>query len=988
MIKILAPLKVISTGLSLILAVPQALASLDEEITFSEPEQSLRETLISLGRHSDISIIFPSRLVQGYRAQQFEGTHSAREILQQLLEGTQLCFEEINSSVIAIIPAAPRTASPQTHGDIEEISVIDRAVTGSHIRRNDYQGSSPVDIISSPEINASGSQTLGDFLKYIPAVSGNSTSTAISNGGDGTATVTLRGLPANNTLVLLNGKRIANSGLSSDAVDLNSISPSSVERIEILKDGASAIYGSDAIAGVVNIILKDEYDGLLLEQYYGETGQGDTETTTTNLMWGKVFSRGSFIINATHYEQNGLFSRDRALSANADSRARGGADLRSSATPISRITFPDDTSFTLSGEPSKPAEPSKIADGTIPDSYRLATDEDLFNFSDFTSSISPSSRQSIYAAATYQLPNEALFRSEIGYAKNSATITLAPTPLFTAFEDIDIVVAADNIYNPFGVDFKDIRRRVMELGPREQHNESETRRVSFSLDGFWGQLHWNFSTHWSRTDSKEKLTNLLDGQHTQRALGPSGKCQGLHIDGCTPLNLFGPAGSITEEQLDYIQATSLQEGFSKLYGYSVHFESELMESDSGPWVWAAGFDYRREEVQLLLNNRTADDIFIGGGTFDPTIGSRNIYEAYSELQIPVLKQKPGVHSLYLEIAARHSVYSDYNDSTTPKIGIRYRPIPDLLLRATYSKGFRTPSLAELHKGGSQTQAFLNDPCTSADNVGTLPGCSQLADDTRNQFLTVFGGDTELSPEKSYSHTIGLVWSPIKQPGLMLSLDYLNIRQTNVIDANAQFIINQNARSQLFNDRVFRDENGNITEVLATFLNIGSREVRGIDVTMKYQWSYQQHNLAATFNAFHLQKFEDQAGPSTEPVNLAGTFSDEASEGNGALPDWKLNTGLHWTYGNFSAGYTVNYISELKETVPQSDKHRRIRSWITHDFQITYSLHPQKDFQLSFGADNLWDKAPPFAASAFNDNFDARTHDLKGRFWYARLTQSF
>ncbi len=967
-----------------ILNFPHAGASLDDIAEFHQASKPLREALIDLGKSTDISIIFPTYLLRGYKAPNLEGKCSTRDALKHLLEDTDLSFKEINTRVVAItlkkIEVAPHKSLPI----IEEVSVLGRSVTGSRIPRTDLLGSSPVDVISAPELRLAGSQTLGEFLKFIPAVSGNSTSTAVSNSGDGTATVTLRGLPANNTLVLLNGKRIAHNGLAGDSVDLNSISPAAVERIEIVKDGASAIYGSDAIAGVVNIILKNKFQGLQLEQYYGETSHNDLETTTTSLLWGKTFENASLFLSATHFEQNGLFSRDRELSASADTRFLGGADLRSSATPASRIVIPKESILILNKDAG-----GNYLPGTSRDHYRLATKEDLYNYLSETSSVSPSKRQSLYAKGTYQWSEDTKVTTELGYASTSAEITLAPTPLFTAFEDIPLSVAADNIYNPFDVEITDIRRRVLELGPRQQKNDADAFRFSFTLDGYTKGFHWDITGHWSKTKATEDFINVLNATRTRRALGPNADCQGIDIDGCEPLNLFGPPGSITSTQLDYVRESSHSYGFSQTYGYSFNLNAELAELKNGPLLFAAGVDIRRDAVKVLLEGYNADNTFIGGGVFDPTFGSRHIYEAYSELQIPLIEQISGIYSLYLDLAARHSIYSDFGKSTTPKIGLRYRPIADILIRATYSEGFRAPSLAELHKGGSQTQAVLNDPCTIGENVGALPGCQQQSDTTRTQYLTIFGGDVNLEPEESSNSTFGLVWSPSFDPGLLFSIDYFKIIQTNVVDASAQFIVNQNAYHGLYGDRVERDKNGNIAKVLATFINIGEREVSGLDMTLKYQWQQLNSNFIATLNASHLRTFYDQIDPSTASSDLAGTFIDSASEGNGALPAWKLNSGIHWSQGNIEASYTINYISSLKEVIPLTNNAmRRIHSWITHDIQISYITQYLNGFRFTLGADNLWDQAPPYAASSLNDNFDARTYDLKGRFWYARVSQTF
>ncbi|MGH1372234.1 MAG: TonB-dependent receptor [Cellvibrionaceae bacterium] len=949
-----------------------AATPLDQTKSLSISQQPLSSSLISLGKANGVSIIFPSHLVNHCIAQPLEGTLSTRQALDSLLEQTNLTYREISPRVIAIIPKPDAPLAHDTDDlSFEEMMVIGRSVTGSRLSRNDLEGSSPVDIISAPELARSGTQSLAEFLKFVPAVSGNSTSTAVSNGGDGTATVTLRGLPANNTLVLVNGQRIAFDGLAGDAVDLNSISPAAVERIEILKDGASAIYGSDAIAGVVNIVMKQDFEGFQVEQYYGESSRGDLETVSTNFLWGTHSERSGMMLSISHHSQNGLFSKDRDISSNADGRDKGGSDQRTSATENSRITL-DDGSVV-------------IYDNGI---FRPATDEDLFNYRDQTSSISPSSRSSLYASGYLLLGDQLKATTELSYSDTKAQITLASVPLYTAFEDIDLPVSADNIYNPLGYEITDIRRRISELAPREQLNESKNYRLNFGLEKLQGDNFLYGNIYWSRSEASEKTTGLLDGQNVQRALGPSDNCQGTMIDGCEPLNLFGPNGSITEKQLAYIATDSQEEGFSQLYGANLHLSAPVSQLSSGPLLFSTGFDLRREEISITTKN-PVNSTQIGGANIGNTAGVRSIREIFFELQAPLAKHRPGIFSLDLELAIRHSYYSDFGGNTSPKIGLRYRPTQDLLIRSTYSEGFRAPSLDELHKGGYQTQAFLDDPCSIVNNVDLLDGCITQSDPTRIQYLTEFSGDEELSPEESQSHTFGFVWTPINKGALSLSLDHFWIRQKNVVDASPQTILNENAKFGSFEDLVERDSSGNLTHLTAPFINIGEREIRGVDLSGTYQWTdFKKGTLSLSLAASYLYEYLNKVSTNSPTEDLSGTYTDAATEGNGSIPEWKLNAGLVWSIDSFELTYNMNFISSLTEKIPQTTQTRTIDSWTTHDVQLSYQMPIQAGLQVTLGVDNIFDEEPPFASAAFNDSFDARTYDLKGRFWYLRLGQSF
>ena len=280
------------------------------EYFFQLRSQPLSQSLIQFSHQSGLAIVFPAPVTRDMQAPEIEGEMEAEEALRRLLAGTELAWRLIDNRIIAVYDGSCEASNnclaneellvqyPLYVPGIEELYVYGNRLTGSLIKRSHLQGSAPLDVISSPDIELSGAQTIGEILRYLPAVSGNSTSTAISNGGDGTATVTLRGLPASSTLVLINGRRVANDGLAGESIDLNSIAPAAVERIEILKDGASPIYGSDAIAGVINIIMKEDFYGLLLEQFAGTSDDGDGETLTTTIQYGTGFRNGSFFVSA------------------------------------------------------------------------------------------------------------------------------------------------------------------------------------------------------------------------------------------------------------------------------------------------------------------------------------------------------------------------------------------------------------------------------------------------------------------------------------------------------------------------------------------------------------------------------------------------------------------------------------------------------------------------------------------------------------------
>ncbi len=947
----------------------------------------LSQALLQVSRQSGLAIVFSDQLTRRLPASPVNGDVALAAALDQLLEPVGLAWTLVDGRIIAITRGecheketspgcrevdALLSRHPLYVPGIEETYVYGSRVTGSRIRRAHYEGSAPVDIITAPDIELSGAQTLGDLLKFVPAVSGNAVSTAISNGGDGTATVTLRGLPASNTLVLINGRRVANNGLAGESVDLNSIPPAAVERIEILKDGASAIYGSDAIAGVVNVIMKRDFHGLLTEAYYGEAAAGDLETSTYTVQYGTGLPHGSLFLSATSYSQDAIFSRDRSVSASADGRLRGGADQRSSATPNARITLP-------SGQ-------QLIHDNGR---YREATPEDLFNYQDYTSAVVPMDRRSLYGNASYDFSEQVTGLVEASYLDTRAGAVLAPTPVFTGFEQDPLIVAADNIYNSFGEELLDVRRRLVELPQRRQIDSSEVMRFSAVMEGLYEDWNWDVGYSWSRSEAQQETRNLVNADNLRRAIGPAAQCQGGEIDGCVPVNVLAGPGSIDAEQVDYIVATGKVRGHSTLSNITLNVSNEGLDLPIGSTDMAFGLEFRQESTSKKPSALLASVGTIGATNFEATAGSRKITELYAETIVNAWNSADGDASLNLEGAVRFSDYSDFGGDINPRLGLRLQLSPSVLVRASYADGFRAPSLNELYQGATEDQAFITDPCTQPNNIGRLPGCTLPADPTRNQFLTVTGGNPELAPETSSSYGAGLVITPLPTPGLTLSADAFSIDQRKVVSSSAQYIVDQNARFGRFDERVQRDALGNLQLVDAVNLNVGRRKVEGADLSLMYKLpSRHWGQLSIASNATWIARYEAQLDSAAPAVDFAGTFIDPASEGLGGIPEWKGQISVQWARQRWRGNYELHYISNLRERIPGTQSERSIAAWAVHDIQLSYMFDVLDGLRFTVGLDNALDESAPFAASSFLDNIDGRSHELKGRFWYTKLSQRF
>ncbi len=949
------------------------------------PRNSLHSSLIALGKQTQSSIIFPSSMGNDQNVPEVVGSYTVLQVLDQLIDKRDIEYRIVGPETVVVLPrckvgfdcsAMPweLQRSKRQYPMIEELIVRGKPLTGSRFKQIDGNSFTPTDIITSTEIRLSGAQTLSQLMRYTPEVAGNSASTAVSNGGNGTGSVTLRGLPATNTLVLINGSRSAVNAIDGGSVDLNSIPLAAVDRIEILKDSGSSIYGSDAIAGVVNVILRKNFDGVLLDSFFGASSVGDNQTARYDILASGKVGGVELLAIASHYDQAGFYSRDREISRTADGRLQGGIDQRSSATENARILVGDQFVTLADG----------LVNGNSPADFRNATDGDLFDYSAYTSSLVPADRDSLFLSGSLTELNSLESTFELGYVKNTTHITFAPAPVFTAFEEQPISIYADNVFNPFAEKIVDARIRLVGLGPRVQTNESETFRFNSKLMGALRDGEWQASFNWSQNKAVEQWSNLVDAANLALGLGDSSAC--ASIDGCVAINFFGSPQTIGNEQLDYIRGNALNRGRSTLASVNLDISQIARISSVENIEFAAGLEIRRETFATQADQRVEENQLIGGA-FGSSRGDRSSTEFYLESLVPLISGENSVAESVLEanISLRATEYSDFGSEANPKLAMRYRPNGDWIFRGSISQGFRAPSLFELNQTESISQAFLIDPCSISNNIGLLPGCDVQTDPLRVQYLTVTGGNPELRPEISKNVSFGFIYTPPGLRNFTFELDAYRIVVDDIIGASGQFFLDQNAADLSFGDRIVRDESSEVVKILATNENLGSREISGFDADISWRvFIAKWGSLGIDLSGSHVNSYQFQRGRNAEVQELAGTFLDEAAEGSGALPNWKTRLNLIWQFGRWEVAMSSFRVSSILETVNGQGSQRASGAWSREDAQISYHFNAGES-RITLGVDNILNETPPFLASAFNDNFDPRTYDSTGRFFYARFS---
>ncbi len=881
----------------------------------------------------------------------------------------------LGSSVFAASVQAQTSASSADEPMVfEEVSVV-----GSRIKRQDEVSNSPVFTLSGDDLNATGLVSMGEMLQELPGVGFSLNSNGSGGVSHGTSSINLRNLGANRALVLVNGHRwVAGSGTRGfrDFVDLNTIPQSIVGRVEVLKDGATAIYGADAIAGVINIHTK-KMDGFEVNAYGGSTSRGDGESMSFDLTWGQTFDRGSVLVSAMYTDQQEIYTEDRELTREPlNSWSTTNPSGRYTGTPLGGVLT------TIAGR-----------DGTSVDDFRPYVDPaDRTNIYDHTYVTGPLRRYAIWGQAEYQITEGIHATAEILYNNRRSDQLFSPiTPRVRGGEGY--VLPADHPFNPFGEETGsslNLTRQLDELGQRVNLQNVETWRFAAGLDGeFSNGWSWEVFYSYGKNDSTFDSLNQINMEHLALGLGSNDACAA--VSDCVPINYFGP---LTEAMTDYLRYDAHDEHGTRQHDLTANITGDLFEMPAGTVGFAGGFEYRRESA---FDN---PDYFVGASPVlnsyrttssaprEASSGSYDLYEFYTELNVPLLKDMPLVHDLNIDAAVRYSHYSTFGDTTNTKFGIGWRPVEDLLIRATFAEGFRAPSILESTPAERATNLVANDPC-SGGGAG-LVGCAGVPatyEQAGNAVTATVSGNPDLQPETSRNYSVGAVLTPKAVPGLSLSVDWYRIKVSDTITSlGSQRILNLCANTGDKCDLISRDAAGEITNLLDGPVNLNTTTVEGWDMTARYQVDgTDMGDFTFLIDASYLTNYTD------ELVNDDGSITVQEREGTSnvlreSIPKWRGKGSIQWHKGNWSANYSARMIGSTDED-PSDTTAGDIPAIWYHDIAATYHFRDDA-MSITMGVENIFDQQPPVSLVNTNVNFDINTYNAKGTFGYLRFTARF
>jgi iron complex outermembrane receptor protein len=745
--------------------------------------------------------------------------------------------------------------------------------------------------------------------------------------------------------------------LQDSFVDLNSIPIAAIERIEVLKDGASAIYGSDAIAGVVNVILRKDYSGAEMTVGGGITTHEDGEELRISGVIGvgnPATDRYNYMLVADYFDRGHVWARDRVPSGDYR-HIPGGANISNStiANPGTYVRRPGTTPFPTARVPFPTCPQDRIV--LLAGSPQCTENLNLYH-----TAIPETERTGLFGRASWELGGGLSAWTELAF---NSVETFTQNPPFGAPSSqlgvgvaraVAIILPVGHNSNPYNVPVE-VRYRFSDVGPRQIENTTDATRIVAGLNGGWRDWSWEVAAGYSRSETEQKDKN------------------NIRISGLTSVIAdnsynFLDNSRNTPEVYDRLRVNYSRVGDSKQSFVDGKLSGELMQTGNGPVGMAAGMEYRKEDYNDVSDPVLVNGDVLGRGSTQ-AVGRRSITSAYVEFSVPAAK------NLELQLAGRVDHYSDYGTSSTPKVGLRWTPSSAWLLRATYAQGFRAPSIPESGESSAFFFQNLQDTTRCAINsvyCGTvsLPGS--------------FSANPDLKPEKSDSWTTGFVWEPVRNASI--AMDYYYIKWKDIVSSrDFQFILdNENTYARYVTrgapgaEDIARGAPGPVILVAVPYENLSKLTTDGIDLDARIRFPAGGWGaFTLGFTGSYILSYEQPLAPEEPPTELAGTYN---------LPRFKGVGTLTWDSGPWSTTLAVNCTDGFEQsTSAGAGADPKIKSWTTVDLQAAWT--GMKNTKVTFGVKNIADEEPPVAI-AETLLYTFQHHNLRGRFYYANLNYRF
>ena len=894
-----------------------------------------------------------------------------------------------------MVPALP-TFAQEDAALVEEV-----VVTGSRIVRANLESPTAITTVDSASIEYSGELNSAEILRSLPATGVSGLSSNNSNfltSGGGINTVELRNLGEDRTLVLVNGRRYVSGVAGSSAVDWNTIPTELIERVEVITGGASAIYGSDALAGVINVILKDDFEGVSITSSHGETLEyGDDTTDRFNFTAGGNFDdgKGNAVVSLTYTDEGGVLARDRKNTAVDDlSSIYFGGSVTDSTAPF----YSSYSEYGRFGIPSTGDQ--YVYDNDLGEVVDWDGNKYGFNRQHFRRYSVPTERFLISSNLNYDLSDNLEAFVETTFARTETQTEIEPYPL--SFDDLYIDgVSIDNPYVPqelrdlavaAGDEYIQFVRRTTELDQRGSFAERQTFRALVGLRGEINDWNWDTFLGQGQMQDSQRGTGQLNISNFRNALNAVEDANGNIVcadpaavaEGCAPLNLFGK-GAISQAAADYVSAPSVRDQRTKQTIAGINVNGTIVDLPAGPLSLATGWEYRDEYAADFPDalTRTGQN---AGNKEEPTEGSYSVNEIYVEMEAPLLSDLPGVQSLSVGAAYRYSDYDTIGATDAYTGRVSWVINDDLRVRGQYARAVRAPNISELYSPGGENFASVSDPCNGvtattagvvAENCRSIPAVAErIASEgvftlTQPEIQGTGGftgkGNENLFTETSDSYTFGAIFEHDFGTfgSVTTSLDWYSIEIEDLIDTvgrqtSVDFCYNSNSFPNNFCDFIVRDTTGpsfqvgEITEVNSGYINEGTLTTEGIDLQLAWGRDVGPGMLDVKLNYGHVMDYTlSKFGDADELVGEVGYFENQ----------WLAT--INYAMDKLVVQWETAYLSDASPDISSPDFNYSVGEYVTHDLFANYQF--TESLSANIGINNLLDEEAPIILSGVPGN---------------------
>jgi outer membrane receptor protein involved in Fe transport len=919
-------------------------------------------------------------------------------------------------TALAAETAAGPNAEPAPNEQLQEV-----IVTGTRVRRVDVETADPVLVLDNSLIAQSGAVTVGDLIDRIPSVAGAATNPNLNNGGGfGESNIELRGLDAKRTLILIDGRRVNLAG-ASGAVDVNQIPLNLIDHIDVLKEGAGAIYGSDAIAGVVNFVTRKNVDGLEITADAGISSKKDAQHHNFGLLWGTSTDKMNIEAGFNYNQQDELSMAKRKWSKLALYLYSGSLNpAGSSRVPGGRAFL--DTNLAAQFGCGSVTRKAGAAGSALTDYRCYVPGTDAFNFQPFNLNVTPQERGAFFTKLNYKINDGFETYGAVTYNHTHSGFQLAPLP-FDSNAD-QIVISKNSIYNPFGIDFgggtavgnvnPDYTLRLTSVGDRRSDTDSASILSNIGLKGAIFNTGWNYDANvaYNRLDQTANVSGYLLSNALSNAVGPSfiaadgtPTCgtAAAPIANCIPANIFNLSApsqvaalnsisaSYTNENT-YVSKTATLDANGPIWKDGIFGAGDILGSAGVSYTGLEGLfttsSITQAQPPSFLNCQIAQEACSGNSA-----GKYNYKEAYVEIFAPLVKDVFLVKQLNVDVGERYSDYSLFGHTSRAQFKVEYRPISDILVRGTYAQVFRAPTINDISAAPAANAPDLNDICSGFTGVGTgqfpnLPaackgvptgGLNTPFNEPNNQVTGLITSSNNLKPETGNVKTFGVVYDPFFVKGLHMSVDWWDYSVSNLLTTlDPNFAIQQCGitGAAQFCDLIQRVQStpnpatnnnanaGNIIVFNQPTFNLGDLTTNGVDFSLAYTL---HTDLIGDFNftvdETHLMTYKSTPAPGAATQEIAGTFNTQF--GFYGKDRGTLNIG--WSGWNANALVTARYISGVNIPFTNAEFNAdgsfkdflgwHLGSVIYYDLTGGYTIKATNT-SLRAGILNLADKTPP------------------------------